>query len=87
MDEARSSVRLMGRSNHLNASQRLPSGLQKQNLVGRDARKQPPTDMMLCLLKDTKLNVVRLGYRTSGGGWCVTDQTMRFVPQVWARIP
>jgi hypothetical protein len=53
----------------------------------KDARKQPPSDMMLVLLKDTKLNFVRLGYRTSGGGWCVSDQPMRFVPQVWARIP
>ena len=39
------------------------------------------------VLKDTKLNVVRLGYRTGGGGWSVSDQPMRFVPQVWARIP
>jgi hypothetical protein len=53
----------------------------------KDVRKHPPTDMMLVLLKDSKLNVVRLGYRTSGGGWSVSDQPMRFVPQVWARIP
>jgi hypothetical protein len=53
----------------------------------KDARKEPPTDMMLVLLKDTKLNVVRLGYRTGGGGWSVSDQPRRFVPQVWARIP
>jgi hypothetical protein len=42
---------------------------------------------MLCLLKDTKLNVVRLGYRTSGGGWSINEQPGRFVPQLWARIP
>lgn len=53
----------------------------------KDVRKEPPTDMMLVLLKDIKLNVVRLGYRTSGGGWNVTDQPMRFVPSLWARIP
>jgi hypothetical protein len=40
----------------------------------KDARKEPPTDMMLVLLKDSKLNVVHLGYRTSGGGWSVTDE-------------
>jgi hypothetical protein len=43
--------------------------------------------MMLVLLKDKKLNVVRLGYRTCGGGWSVSDQPMRIVPQAWARIP
>ena len=59
----------------------------EQEFGWKDARKEPPTDMMLVLLKDTKLNVVRLGYRTSGGGWSVSDQPMRFVPQVWARIP
>ena len=52
----------------------------------KDARKDPPTDQMLVLLKDTKLNVVRLGYRTGGGGWSVSDQPMRFVPQAWARL-
>jgi hypothetical protein len=34
------------------------------------------------LLKDTKLNVVRLGYRTSGGGWSINEQPARFVPQL-----
>jgi len=58
----------------------------EQEYGWKDARKERSTDMMLVLLKDTKLNVVRLGYRTSGGGWSVTDQPMRFVPQVWARI-
>ena len=59
----------------------------EQEFGWKDIRKEPPTDMMLVLLKDTKLNVVRLGYRTSGGGFSVSDQPMRFVPQVWARIP
>jgi hypothetical protein len=59
----------------------------EQEFGWKDTRKEPPTDMMLVLLKDTKLNVVRLGYRTSGGGWYVSRQPMRFVPQVWARIP
>jgi hypothetical protein len=53
----------------------------------KDTKKEPPIDMMLVLLKDAKLNVVRLGYRTSGGSWSVSDQPMRFVPQFWARIP
>ncbi len=53
----------------------------------KDARKRPPTDMMLVLLKDPKLNVVRLGYRTSGGGWQISEQPVRFVPQLWAHIP
>jgi hypothetical protein len=53
----------------------------------KDVRKEPPMDMALVLLKDSKLKVVRLGYRTSGGGWSVSDQPMRFVPQSWARIP
>ncbi|MGH9546202.1 MAG: hypothetical protein ACRD23_13420 [Terriglobales bacterium] len=59
----------------------------EQEFGWKDTRKEPPTDTMLVLLKDTKLNVVGIGYRTSGGGWCVTDQPMRFVPQLWARIP
>jgi hypothetical protein len=59
----------------------------EQEFGWKDARKEPPTDMMLVLLKDSKLNVVRLGYRTGGGGWSVSEQPMRFVPQVWARIP
>jgi hypothetical protein len=59
----------------------------EQEFGWKDVRKEPPTDMMLVLLKDAKLNVVRLGYRTSGGGWSVSDQPMRFVPQAWARIP
>ena len=59
----------------------------EQEFGWRDARKEPPTDLMLVLLKDSKLNVVRLGYRTGGGGWSVSDQPMRFVPQSWARIP
>ena len=59
----------------------------EQEFGWKDARKEPPTDMMLCLLKDAKLNVVRLGYRTGGGGWSVSDQPMRFVPQFWTRIP
>ena len=59
----------------------------EQEVGWKDFRKDPPIDMALVLLKDSKLNVVRLGYRTSGGGWCVSDQPMRFVPQVWARIP
>jgi hypothetical protein len=53
----------------------------------KDARKHPPTDMMLVLLKDSKLNVVRMGYRTGGGGWSIQEQPARFVPQFWARIP
>jgi hypothetical protein len=61
--------------------------LAEQEFGWKDVRKEPPTDMMLVLLKDTKLNVVRLGYRTSGGGWSVSDQPMRFVPQTWARKP
>jgi hypothetical protein len=59
----------------------------EQEFGWKDTRKEPPTDMALVLLKDSKLNVVRLGYRTSGGGWSVSDQPMRFVPQSWARIP
>jgi hypothetical protein len=59
----------------------------EQEFGWMDARKSPPTDMMLCLLKDTKLNVVRLGYRTGGGGWSINEQPARFVPQLWARIP
>ena len=59
----------------------------EQEFGWKDVRKEPPTDMMLVLLKDTKLNVCRLGYRTSGGGWSVSDQPMRFLPQAWARIP
>jgi hypothetical protein len=59
----------------------------EQEFGWKDTRKEPPTDMMLVLLKDAKLNVVRLGYRTSGGGWSVGDQAMRFVPQTWARLP
>lgn len=59
----------------------------EQEYGWKDVRKEPPTDMMLVLLKDAKLNVVRLGYRTGGGGWSVSDQPMRFVPQSWARIP
>ena len=59
----------------------------EQEFGWKDVRKEPPTDMMLVLLKDSKLNVVRLGCRTSGGGWSVSDQPMRFVPQSWARIP
>jgi hypothetical protein len=58
----------------------------EQEYGWKDTRKDPPIDMALVLLKDSKLNVVRLGYRTSGG-WCVSDQPMRFVPQLWARIP
>jgi hypothetical protein len=59
----------------------------EQEFGWKDARKEPPTDMMLVMLKDTKLNVVRLGYRAGGGGWSVSDQPMRFVPQFWARLP
>jgi hypothetical protein len=59
----------------------------EQEFGWKDVRKEPPMDMALVLLKDSKLNVVRLGYRTSGGGWSVSDQPMRFVPQSWARIP
>jgi hypothetical protein len=59
----------------------------EQEFGWKDVRKEPPTDQMLVLLKDTKLNVVRLGYRTGGGGWSVSDQPMRFVPQAWARLP
>ena len=58
----------------------------EQEFGWKDARKTPPIDTMLVLLKDSKLNVVRLGYRTSRG-WCVSEQPMRFVPQLWARIP
>jgi hypothetical protein len=53
----------------------------------KDFRKDPPTDMALVMLKDAKLNVVRLGYRTSGGGFQIENQPMRFVPQFWCRIP
>ncbi len=35
----------------------------EQEVGWNDTRKEPPTDMMLVLLKDTKLNVVRMGYR------------------------
>ena len=59
----------------------------EQEFGWKDTRKEPPMDMALVLLKDSKLNVVRLGYRTSGGGWSVSDQPMRFVPQSWVRIP
>jgi hypothetical protein len=59
----------------------------EQEFGWKDTRKEPPMDMALVLLKDSKLNVVRLGYRTSGGGWSVSDQLMRFVPQAWARLP
>jgi hypothetical protein len=59
----------------------------EQEFGWKDVRKEPPMDMALVLLKDSKLNVCRLGYRTSGGGWSVSDQPMRFVPQLWARIP
>jgi hypothetical protein len=52
----------------------------------KDARKHPPTDMMLELLKDSKLNVVRMGYRT-GGGWSISERPARFVPDLWAHIP
>jgi hypothetical protein len=34
----------------------------EQEFGWKDARKEPPTDMMLVLLKDAKLNVCRLGY-------------------------
>jgi hypothetical protein len=33
----------------------------EQEFGWKDVRKEPPTDMMLVLLKDTKLNVCRLG--------------------------
>lgn len=59
----------------------------EEEFAWKDVRKDPPTDMALVLLKDSKLNVVRLGYRTSGGGWQVDNQPMRFVPQLWMRIP
>jgi hypothetical protein len=39
----------------------------EQKFGWKDTRKEPPTDMMLVLLKDAKLNVCRLGYRTNGG--------------------
>ena len=51
----------------------------EQEFGWKDVRKEPPTDMMLVLLKDTKLNVVRLGYRTGGGGWSVSDRPMRYL--------
>ncbi len=53
----------------------------------KDVRKRPPTDMMFVLLKDSKLNVVRLRYRTSGGGWQIIERLARFVPELWAHIP
>ena len=40
----------------------------EQEFGWKDVRKEPPTDQMLVLLKDAKLNVVRLGYRTGGRG-------------------
>jgi hypothetical protein len=49
--------------------------------------KEPPTDTMLVLLKDSKTNVVRLGYRTTGGGWQVQEEPKGFLPLQWMRIP
>jgi hypothetical protein len=34
----------------------------EQEFGWKDVRKEPPMDMALVLLKDSKLNVVRLGY-------------------------
>jgi hypothetical protein len=53
----------------------------------KDVRKHPPTDIMLVLLKDPKLNVVRLGYLRSGGGWQISERPARFVPELRAHIP
>jgi hypothetical protein len=50
-------------------------------------RKEPPTDTMLVLLKDSKTNIVRLGYRTTGGGWQIQEEPQGFVPTQWMRIP
>jgi hypothetical protein len=49
----------------------------EQEFGWKDTRKEPPMDMALVLLKDSKLNVVRLGYRTSGGGWCINVSSQR----------
>ena len=43
-----------------------------QEFGWKDTHRDPPTDRMLGLLKDTNLNVVRLGYRPGGGGWGVS---------------
>jgi len=42
------------------------------------------------LLKDSKTNktnVVRLGYRTTGGGWQAQKEPKGFLPLQWMRIP
>jgi hypothetical protein len=59
----------------------------EQESAWKDVKKEAPTDTMLVLLKDSKTNVVRLGYRTTGGGWQVQEEPTGFVPLQWMRIP
>ena len=58
----------------------------EQEFSWKDVRKEPPTDQMLVLLKDAKLNVVRLGYRTGGGGFNVSDQPMVICAAGWHNL-
>ena len=71
----------------LTSDERIAAWFAEQEFGWKDTRKEPPIDMTLVLLKDSKLNIVRLGYRASGGGWCISEQPARLVPQLWARIP
>jgi hypothetical protein len=59
----------------------------EQECAWKDVFKEPPTDTMLVLLKDSKTNIVRLGYRTAGGGWQIQEAPKGFVPLQWMRIP
>jgi hypothetical protein len=59
----------------------------EQECAWKDVFKEPPTDTMLVLLKDSKTNIVRLGYRTAGGGWQIQEEPKGFVPLQWMRIP
>jgi hypothetical protein len=51
-----------------------------------DVRKEPSTDTMLVLLKDSKTNVVSLGYRTTGEGGQIQAEPKGFVRLLWVRI-
>jgi hypothetical protein len=59
----------------------------EQECAWKDVKKEPPTDTMLVLLKDSKTNIVRLGYPTAGGGWQIQEAPKGFVPLQWMRIP
>jgi hypothetical protein len=59
----------------------------EQECAWNDVKRQPPTDTMLVLLKDSKANIVRLGHRTTGGDWQVQDEPKGFLPLQWTRIP